>query len=52
MMWQAEADVARGTSAWMRRGTGATWQEATRVHTDAREGHHVEGGSAGEGPTG
>ena len=25
------ADVARGTSAWMRRGTEATWQEATDV---------------------
>ena len=68
MTWQAEADVARGTSARMQRGIGATWQgrawpmrraggadtwqEATRVHADAREGHHVEGGSAGEGPTG
>ena len=51
------ADVAHGTTAWMRRGTEATWQshgwpsrgagcaqgadtwqEATRVHADAREG--------------
>ena len=68
MTWHAEADVARGTSARMRRGTEATWhgrawptrgaggadtwQEATRVHADAREGRHMSGGSAGEGPTG
>ena len=66
MMWQAEADVARGTSPRMRRGTEATWQgrewptrgvggadtwqEATRVHTDAREGRHVAGGRQVKGP--
>ena len=64
----AQADVARGTSARMRRGTEATWQgrawptrgargadtwqEATFVHTDTREGHYVTEGMAGEGPTG
>ena len=52
MTWQAKADMARGTSARMRRDTEATWQgrawptqgagdadtwqEATRVHADAR----------------
>ena len=62
-----QADVARGTRARMRRGTMAmwqgrawttrrsggvdTWQEATRVHADAREGHHVaEWELACEGP--
>ena len=66
-----QADVARGTTARMRRGTEATWQgrgwptrgasgaqgadtwqEATRVHADVREGRHVAEGKAGEGPTG
>ena len=65
------ADVVRGTTARMRRGSEATWQgrgwptrgasgaqgadtwqEATRDHEDAREGRHMAGGSAGEGPTG
>ena len=60
--------MARGTSARMRHGTEAmwqgcawptrgaggadTWQEAMRVHADAREGRHVPRGLAGEGPTG
>ena len=54
LTWRVEADMARRTSARMRRGTEAMWQgrawvtrgaggadtsqEATRVHTDAREG--------------
>ena len=42
---------------WPTRGAGGTqgadtWQEATRVHVDTREGRHVVGGSAGEEPTG
>ena len=61
------ADVARGTSARMRRGTEATWQgrawptqgaqgadtwqETMRVHADARVVCHVAGGSAHGGPT-
>ena len=60
--------MARGTSTRMRRDTDATWQgrawptrgaggtdtwqETTRVHTDARVGRHVAKGMAGEGPTG
>ena len=38
--------------AWPTRGAGRAdkWQEATRVHADAREGHHVAGGLASEGP--
>ena len=55
-----QADVARGTTARVRRGAEATWQsrgwpmrgaggvqgtntwqEATRVHADAREGRHM-----------
>ena len=70
LTWRG-ADVARGTTARMRRGTEATWQgrewltrgtggaqgadtwqEATRVHTDARVGRHVAGRLVGEGPTG
>ena len=57
------ARMRRGTKAtwqgrgWPARGAGGawgadTWQEATRVHADAREGRHVAGGSASEGPTG
>ena len=57
------ARMRRGTKAtwqgrgWPTRGAGGaqgadTWQEATRVHADAREGRHVARGSAGEGPTG
>ena len=65
---RGRADVARGTSAPMRRGTEATWQGrawptrgasgvdtwqvAKRVHADAREGRHVVRGFASEGPTG
>ena len=69
MTWQAEVDVARRTTAWMRRDTEATWQgrgwptrgaggadtwqEATRVHADAREGRHMaQWGSAVGGTTG
>ena len=49
LMWQG-----RG---WPTRGVGGehdadTWQEAARVHADAREGCHMAGGSAGEGPAG
>ena len=33
-------------------GGADTWQEAIVVDTDAREGRHVAGGLAGEGPTG
>ena len=56
-----EADVAHGTSAQMRRSIEATWrdrarptrgaggadrwQEATRVHADAREGRHMARGA-------
>ena len=74
MWWHGErgqwqADVARGTTTRMRRGTEAmwqgsewptrgaggaqgadTWQEATRVHADARVGRHVAGGQQMEGP--
>ena len=66
-MAHAQADVARRTSARMRRGTEATWQdhawptrgasgtytwqEARRVHADARVGCHVAGGLACKGPT-
>ena len=47
--WQGGGWPARGASGWQ----GAdTWQEATRVHADALEGHHVVGGLACEGPTG
>ena len=69
MTWHVQAGVACGTSARMRRSTEATWQgrawptrgeggadtwqEATQVHADAREGHHVvEWGLAFGGPTG
>ena len=57
MTWHAQVGVARGTSARMRCSTKATWQghawptrgaggvdmwqEATRVHADARKGRHV-----------
>ena len=68
-MVREEADVARGTSARMRCGTEATWQgrawptggaggantwqEATWVHADSHEGHHVaKWGLTCEGPTG
>ena len=48
------ARVRRGAEAtwqsrgWPTRGAGGaqgadTWQEATRVHTDAREGRHMTG---------
>ena len=66
-----QADVARGTTAPMRRGTEATWQhrawpargargaqgadtwqEATRVHADARERRHMAGRLACEGRMG
>ena len=75
LTWRAQADVAcvladvaRGTSAQMRRSTEATWQgcawptrgasgadmwqEATRVHADASVGCHVAGGLVCEGPMG
>ena len=68
LTWRAEVDEACETSARMRRCTEATWQghgwptrgaggvdtwqEATRVHTDAHEGCRVAGWSAREGPTG
>ena len=60
MMGRAEADVACGTNAQMQRNTEATWQghawptrgiggadtwqEVTRVHADAHEGHHLARG--------
>ena len=58
------ARMRRGTEAtwqgrgWPTRGAGGaqgadTWQEATRVHADAREGRHVALGGGGwqlEGP--
>ena len=39
---------------WPTRGAGGaqganTWQEATQVHADAREGRHMAGGLACEG---
>ena len=54
------ARMRRGTEAtwqgraWPTRGAGGVnmWQEATWVHTDAREGRHVARGMAREGPTG
>ena len=56
------AQMQRGAEAtwqgrgWPTRGAcgaqGAdTWQEATRVHADARVGRHVAEGSADGGPT-
>ena len=54
--WRAgSAQMQRGTEAtwqgraWPTRGTGGaggadTWQEAMRVHADAREGRHVASG--------
>ena len=33
-------------------GGANMWQEAMRVHVDAREGRHVAKGLASEGPTG
>ena len=59
LMWRAgPARMQRGTEAtwqgraWPMRGavdTGGTdtWQEATRVHADAREGRHVASGEVG-----
>ena len=44
--WQGRACPTRGA------GGADMWQEATRVHADAREGRHVAGGLAGEGPKG
>ena len=61
LTWRARpARMRHGTEAtWQGRawptqgeGTADTWQEATRVHANAREGCHMAGGSAGEGPTG
>ena len=61
LTWRAgPARMRRGTEAtwqgraWPTRGVGGadTWQEATRVHVDAREGRHVAGGLAVGGPTG
>ena len=60
------ADVARGTTSKVQRGTEATWQSPggprealTRgtkprgwVHADAREGRHMAGWLAAGGPTG
>ena len=45
-MWQGRASPTRGA------GGADTWQEATRVHADAREERHVAGGLAVGGPTG
>ena len=45
-MWQGCAWPTRSASGM------DTWQEATRVHADAREGRHVAGGLAVRGPTG
>ena len=58
LTWRA--GPPRGCNAALRPGGRAsggpqgadTWQEATRVPTDSREGHHVAGGLADEGPTG
>ena len=48
----AEPQMAHGRRRWRVGGTG-TWQEAMRVHVDAREGRHVaRGGLACEGPMG
>ena len=53
LTWRAGlARMRRGTEAtwqgraWPARGAGGadTWQEATRVHTDTREGRHVARG--------
>ena len=62
LTWHAgPARMQRGTEAtwqgcaWPTRGAGGadTWQEATRVHANAREGRHMaEWGLACEGPTG
>ena len=61
LTWRAgQARMRRGIEAtwqgraWPTQGAGSpdTWHEATRVHADAREGHHVAGGLAGEGPKG
>ena len=44
------AELARPT--WCGGGVGSadTWQEATQVHADARDGRHVVRGLASEGP--
>ena len=56
LTWSAEpARMRCGTEAtwqgraWPTRGAGGadTWQEATRVHADAREGRHVASGEVG-----
>ena len=48
-MWQSRGWPTRGACG----AQGAnTWQEATRIHADARVGRHVAWGLAGEGPTG
>ena len=60
LTWHAgPARMRRGTEAtwqgraWPTQGAGGanTWQEATRVHANAREGRHLAGGLAGEGTT-
>ena len=48
LTWRARPmRMQRGTEAtWQGRTGGAdTWQEATRVHADAREGRHVARGA-------
>ena len=48
-MWQGRGLPARGVGG----AQGAdTWQEAMRVHADAREGHHVARRLACKGPMG
>ena len=43
--------IAHTRRRW-RVGGADTWQEATRVHADAREGRHVARGLASEEPMG
>ena len=45
------AEPARPTRRAGGAGVADTWQEATRVHVDAREGRHVARGLACEGST-
>ena len=55
LTWRAgPARMRRGTEATQGAGGADTWQEATRVHADAREGRHMAGGGglAVGGPTG
>ena len=44
------AELARPTRCGGGVSSADTWQEATQVHADARDGRHVVRGLASEGP--